>query len=360
MSKLKAIIVDDSLLYRMFIRNVLSQEDSIEVVSSAGDGEQALQEIEVHKPDLITLDIEMPILDGISVLRKLGEMNSPTQAIVLSGLSQTGAKLTQQALDLGAFDFVVKPDSPDRDRNYQLLTDGLTSRIQALQQSRFFAGGDESRRPINTNGSEWESSSVHPDKQVVVIGVSTGGPTALKEIVSRLPHDLSVPVLVVQHMPAMFTSALAQDLNRHCQLEVVEARSEQMKPGTIYIAPGGKQMEIFRSATGSFIRIVSEASDHDYRPSVDLLFDSAAEAYGASALGIVMTGMGDDGLKGCASLKAKGATVLTQDESTCVVYGMPRKVVEAKLSDDVVPLPCLADRIAAYTRAAYKRKGVPV
>ena len=130
MSKLKAIIVDDSLLYRMFIRNVLSQDDSIEVVSSAGDGEQALQEIEFHKPDLITLDIEMPILDGISVLKKLSEMNSPTQAIVLSGLSQTGAKLTQQALDLGAFDFVVKPDSPDRDRNFQLLTDGLTSRIQ--------------------------------------------------------------------------------------------------------------------------------------------------------------------------------------------------------------------------------------
>lgn len=345
---LQAIVVDDSVVYRMLLRDVLSEIAGVEVVATAADGRQALDMIEIHQPDFITLDIEMPVMDGLSVLKRLKSRTKPVVPIVLSSSSQSAAALTTRAFDLGMFDFVVKPSNNNRQENRSALKRKLKKCVAAIDLSL-----NRNRQPqlhvprstpplvqiVPNSDNSWPMPA---QPEVVVIGVSTGGPSSLKTLVAALPTNFDVPILIAQHMPAMFTASLAEDLDRCGRLRVVEARPGPLQKGTVYIAPGGKQMRIHHGQNGPMIRIANARAEDLCRPSADILFESAAEVFGPAVLGIVMTGMGDDGLKGAQAVRQAGGAVIAQDENSSVVFGMPRQVIENGLANHVVSLQGLA------------------
>ncbi|MCA9122145.1 MAG: chemotaxis response regulator protein-glutamate methylesterase [Planctomycetaceae bacterium] len=353
---MRVLVVDDSTLFRKFVRDALLELPDVEVVGVAANGKIALEKLETLCPDLLTLDIEMPELDGLGVLRELRQRHSSVGVILLSAFTGAGARMTTTGLGLGAFDFVLKPTGNNAKDSLATLRNDLLPKVKAFVESRRTKNSQSvSRRLASDVSASPCTVTEHATPEVIVIGVSTGGPKALATLLPKLPADLPVPVMIVQHMPPLFTATLAADLNRDCRLNVCEAQDYQrVEPGNIYIAPGGKQMGLVghsrpRGEVGVSvpmrIRITDDEPERGCKPSVDYLFRSAAEIYDHRVLAVVMTGMGDDGTAGCRILKQHGAQVVAQNEASCVVYGMPRSVVEAGLADIVCPLDHIATTI---------------
>lgn len=358
----RVLVVDDSAMYRKFVREALSGHDDVEIVGVAHNGRAALDRVAELKPDLLTLDVEMPELDGLGVLKALRERTPPVGAIMCSSLSARGAAVTTSALELGAFDFVLKPaQSSDLQKSMEILRGDLLPKVRAFGAARRRPRGPSTvvsggaNAVVNANGAKSGAGSAVtlPLKkaEVVVIGVSTGGPAALSRLLPELPADLPVPVLVVQHMPPLFTKSLADDLRQRCRLKVEEATDGlRFQPGHVYLAPGGKQMKVGFGACGLALAVNDDPPERNCKPSVDYLFRSVAGHYGGKALALILTGMGDDGTEGCRQIKKYHGTVIAQSEASCVVYGMPRNVIEQGLADAVLDLEQIPSEILRLTK----------
>ncbi|TWT48260.1 protein-glutamate methylesterase/protein-glutamine glutaminase [Botrimarina hoheduenensis] len=361
-SPLKCLVVDDSALYRKIVRDVLAGMPDVEVVGIASDGQQALTQIEALRPDVVTLDLEMPRLDGIGVLRELQARGLDVAAIMVSAFTARGAKATTQALQLGAFDFILKPATNSLEESIAQLRQDLGPKLRACLLRRagkqaksvarvaptaaLPASAVSAARIVQPRPPQRPARFLARHPEIVAIGVSTGGPQALTQLLPLLPANFPAPVLLVQHMPPMFTKSLADDLDRRCSLRVMEASHGQpVRVGEILIAPGGKHMRVARLATGLVVQLTDDPPERNCRPAVDYLFRSVAQHYGGATLAAVLTGMGDDGTLGAKAIKQAGGLVLAQDEASCVVYGMPKSVVENQLADIVAPLNRLHEHL---------------
>jgi len=325
----RVLVVDDSGFFRRRIVEILEADTCIKVVGTAANGKEAIEQVAKLEPDVVTMDIEMPVMDGITAVRHIMSTR-PTPVLMFSSLTREGAQATLNALDAGAVDFLPKrfeDIAGDHDEAKALFR----QRIQAVVRKKSRARVVRPARPTVTGGQG--------RYRVVVIASSTGGPAALAEVLTRLPAGYPYPVLVVQHMPASFTPVFAERLDHQCAVRVKEATDEDtVRAGQVLIAPGGCQMT-FRQQAGTVKVQISDAdSGQHFKPCADISFNSIASIYGGKTLALVLTGMGADGCEGVRSLKKQGATVWSQDESSCVVYGMPMAVAEAGLSDKVLPL----------------------
>jgi len=317
----RVLVVDDSALMRQLLTTLLSADPDIEVVGTASEPQIARERIKALNPDVITLDVEMPHMDGLTFLHKIMTLR-PTPVVMVSGLTQAGAEVTLEALELGAVDFVAKPTA-----DFAAVRDSLAAELQAKVKA---AARMRVGRRLNAPGARaHEPRQVKRAKdKVVVIGASTGGVEALKVVLMGIPADCP-PILITQHMPPRFTAAFAQRLNRECQMTVSEARHEEtVEPGHVYIAPGSHHLEIARSGGQHRCLLSDGAPVSGHRPSVDVLFRSAVQAAGAAAVGVILTGMGKDGAEGLLELRKAGAITLGQDEESSLIYGMPRVAFE--------------------------------
>ena len=338
---LRVLVVDDSAYVRKVVSQLLSRSPGLEVVGTARDGQEALDRVAELDPDVVTCDLIMPILDGVGFVR--AQMARKPVPIVLVSVASEAGELVLTALDAGAVDFIQKPTALASDRLLEIGSE-LVAKVQAAANARL-------RRP--TTGAAPRRSTQPVSKgafDIVVLGISTGGPQALRTLVPRLPVGLSVPMAIVLHMPVGYTELYARRLNEASALEVVEAtHGLEIRPGLVLIAPAGRHLTLRRNLTGGVTTYLDvRPLDTPHRPSVDVLFQSAADVYAGRVLGVVMTGMGSDGREGAAWIKAKGGRILTEAEDTCVVYGMPRSIVEAGLSDQSVPLDDMADAILEH------------
>lgn len=351
----RILIVDDSAVMRGLLRSVVSADPTLEVAGTAADGVSALEAISSSRPDLILLDVEMPNLDGLATLRALRQ-RSRAPVIMVSATIQRGARVTIEALASGASDYVAKPtQQADRESALRSLAQELLPKIQALTGSSVpVAPAPISAREMLTRT---QAGLVSP--AVVVVGVSTGGPVALEVLLSAMPPEFPLPVLLVQHMPELFTGMLVERLAQRCPIRIREgSESAPVLPGTVYLARGNWHMEVQAGSDGSpKLHLHQGPLQSHCRPSVDVLFRSAGEFYGASTLAVVMTGMGSDGLAGCRTIFGLGGTILAQDQATSAVWGMPGAVTEAGLAQRVLPLPLIGPEILRLTgRAAPKRE----
>lgn len=335
---LRVLVVDDTVLYRKILGDALMSIPGIEVVGTAANGQIALSKTEKLKPDLVTLDIEMPVMNGLETLQAFRAKHPRIKAIMVSSHSQQGADITMKALSLGAFDFIAKPAEGDWKASQTSLQEQLLSKLTPLLGKRSPVA------PPLKNPSSARSFARSGRIEIVAIGVSTGGPKALAQVIPALPVYLRVPVVIVQHMPAMFTGALAQSLNAQSALKVQEGQAGQiLQPGHVYLAPGGKHMRLIKRHMHVEIDITDDPPENFCKPAVDYLFRSVAQIYGGNSLGVILTGMGADGTKGLLVMKQNGSPVIAQDEATSVVYGMPFEAVQAGVVDTILPL----DKIAA-------------
>jgi two-component system chemotaxis response regulator CheB len=356
---LKVLVVDDTIVYRKIVTDILAEIPEVEVVGAAGNGKVALSRIKALKPDLLTLDIEMPEMNGLEVLQAIRNERLAVGAIVLSSLTVKGGELTIKALELGAFDFITKPEGTTQDANRADIRRALEPLIRAYAHRREistilkgkgpapppagFKTATAVKAPVAAESiaARMGKIAAQPKAEVVGIGISTGGPNALVEVLPKLPADINVPVFLVQHMPPKFTQSLAQSLNSKCTLTVKEAEDgEYVQNNVVYIAPGGKQMKVTLGvdATKKIVRITDDPPENNCKPSVDYLFRSLAHHYLGRATGVIMTGMGNDGTLGLKLMKRSGALVIAQDEATSVVFGMPKEAIDAGVVDVVVPL----------------------
>jgi len=357
MIKLRVLVVDDTIVYRKVVSDILSLIPGVEVVGVAHNGKIALDKIRMLKPDLVTLDIEMPVMNGIDVLKALQKENSPTGVVMLSTLTTEGSHMTMKALELGAFDFILKPQSTSPNEGKTLLTNAIKPVISAFKmrggafRNRNAPLTRERLQPTRLTVRRTTATPTiarRGKSEIVTIGISTGGPNALTIMLPKLPKDLGVPVLIVQHMPPVFTASLAASLNKKCALEVKEAvHREPIKPNVVYIAPGGKQMKLSAATDGvdRLIKLTDDPPENSCKPSADYLFRSVGDYFVGRTTAVIMTGMGADGTKGLQILKDKGAYVIGQDENSCIVYGMPKSAIEASVVDMVCPLTKIADEI---------------
>jgi two-component system, chemotaxis family, protein-glutamate methylesterase/glutaminase len=368
--QLRVLIVDDTAVYRKVVSDILSELPDIEVVGTANNGKIAMSKIVSLKPDILTLDIEMPEMNGLDVLSSIKSAGHDVGAIVLSTLTHKGGELTMQALELGAFDFITKPETTSIEESKKQIKNALTSMLKAFsrrQEIKNILGGKSSFSSSLQDNKAKEASSgivrrmnsiVNSKKkcaEIIGIGVSTGGPKALSQMMPHLPSDINVPILIVQHMPPIFTQSLAKSLDSKCAIEVKEAvDGEIIRPNVAFIAPGGKQMKIVAGMDGKdrIIRITDDPPENSCKPSVDYLFRSIAQHYVGRAAGVIMTGMGSDGSIGLELMKRNGATVIAQDESTCIVYGMPKKAIDSGIVDIVAPLDQIAPEICQLVKGA--------
>ncbi len=343
----KVLIVDDSAFARLSITKQLSSDSEIEIVGYANDGLEALDMVKKLKPGVITLDVEMPRMGGLEALAQIME-ESPTPVVMLSSLTDRGTEITIRALELGAIDFFLKAPKATKAGYFGLNSD-LNSKIKlaaTIGRARLrMAVPKKEAYPQPRKASR--TLSIAPDK-VVVIGSSTGGPSALYELVPHLPADLPAAMLLVQHMPPVFTRSLADRLNELSNIDIKEAeQGDVLKQGLVLLAPGNYHMEVKMDHK---ISLNQKPPVLGLRPSVDITMLSASLAYGASTIGVVLTGMGSDGTRGATSIKAAGGKIVAQDEATCVVYGMPRSVKESGSVDKVVPLAKIAGEIERMCR----------
>lgn len=339
--RIRVMVVDDSVVIRRLVTHALEQDPTLEVVGVASNGVIALQRIPHLNPDVLTLDIEMPEMNGLETLRRVRKEYPQLRVIMFSTLTERGAATTLEALTLGADDYVAKASNEGSlDRSLVRLREELIPKIK--QFFRFPAVGAPRPREMAEQVPRRESSlraATRIRPKVLTIGISTGGPSALGEILPALPAEFPLPVLVVQHMPPLFTRFLADRLASTCRLKVEEATQGQaVESGKILIAPGDFHMRVAANGTGVHVCLDQGPQLNSCRPAVDALFQSVGQVFGGAVIAAVLTGMGQDGLRGAEVLKAKGATVLAQDEESSVVWGMPGAVVNAGLAEQVLPL----------------------
>jgi len=337
--RIRVMVVDDSLIARRLVSEALDSDPQLEVVGTASNGALALQRIPELHPDVVTLDVEMPELDGLETVKRIRQRHPSVCVIMLSGHTERGAAVTLDALSNGANDYVTKAVAGSNTRTWPQVRNELLIKIK-----QFFPPPAAARRPELAG----RITTALPAKaaRIVLIGVSTGGPSALGDVLWKLPPDFPLPVLVVQHMPSVFTRLLAERLQKGCKLKVKEAASgELVAPGKVLIAPGDFHMVLRGTPERPLVELNQDPPENSCRPAVDPLFRSAARLFGGAAMAVVLTGMGQDGLKGAGLLRAKGASVLVQDESSSVVWGMPGAIANAGLADAIVPLPRIAGEI---------------
>ena len=396
---IKVLIVDDSSFFRKRLNEIISGDPMLEVVGEAADGKEGVEKTQSLRPDVVTMDVEMPVMDGVTAVKEI-MAKCPTPVLMFSSLTYEGADSTLKALDAGAVDFMPKNFSDIAHRREEAINN-LRSLIKAASRSRMRSRVGASSRPALTSAHHAElpkvkastistapgpavssttrneydrinnmlshdqgkpaaamkfSFGTHKSEttgyrrsgvrhSLIAIGSSTGGPIALQNIIPKLPK-LPVPVVVVQHMPGAFTKTFAQRLDGMSQLTVVEAKDgDILQPGTCYIAPGGMQMIFERAGTSARVRILKDNGRVSYNPCVDVSFASLSQIYGGRILAMILTGMGSDGCEGCRMMKQKGSVIWAQNEDTCVVYGMPQAIVNAGVADLVLPLDEIADDI---------------
>jgi len=339
---------------RSLLRMVLSTEPSISVVGSASDGESALHAIDQLRPDLVLMDIEMPGLDGLSTLRRMRALNRKMPVIMCSTLTRRGASVTIEALALGASDYVTKPDSASsREEAIRLLAGQLVPKVLAL--TALLKDSPSRTVPLASIPAPVMQITARQggfaQPKVVVLGISTGGPAALDKLIPALPADFPLPVLLVQHMPQLFTRLLAERLNQRSKLSVSEAvEGEPVVSGHVYIAPGDHHLEVI-AAQGNrppVLRITQGPPENHCRPAVDVLFRTAVNVYGRGVLGVIMTGMGSDGLLGCQGIRNAGGSVLAQNQESSAVWGMPGSVIKAGFADRILPLSTMAAEMLRF------------
>ncbi len=331
---IRVLVVDDSVFFQKRISEQLQRDPSIEVVGTAGDGALAVSEAKRLKPDVITMDVEMPVMDGITAVKQI-MVERPTPIIMFSAFTQEGAEATLNALDAGAVDFLPKQTTQIAQRPHP-IRDLLPERVLALGR------GGRVRQTIGQVRHE-RGTTGRADRtghyRLVVIGASTGGPTAIQKLLSALPANFPLPILVVVHMPESFTPTYAQRLDAQCAISVKEAvDGDPLGPGQALVAPGGRQMVLDQWRANTVVRVRESSPGQTYRPSVDVTMSSAAYTFSDGVLAIVLTGMGADGKQAARLLKERGSTVWSQDRASCVVYGMPQAVEKSGLSDKVLPL----------------------
>ncbi|NVK25997.1 MAG: chemotaxis response regulator protein-glutamate methylesterase [Gammaproteobacteria bacterium] len=387
---IKVLVVDDSAFFRRRVTEILNAHADLEVIGDAANGKDAIDKTIQLKPDVITMDIEMPVMDGITSVRHIMEQ-APTPIIMFSSLTHEGAKATLDALEAGALDFLPKKFediAKDKKEGTQLLQErvkalgrrasmmrrptraplGTSSASQpttrGLDRNRFGSGATPSRPSSLSRSPESAPSragvtsssaraSATPRRasgksyKLLAIGTSTGGPVALQKVLTSFPSNFNLPIILVQHMPAAFTPAFANRLNSLCKISVKEAvNGEPLRPGTAYLAPGGKQMVLEGRSGNVVLKVLDDDSGKlTYKPSVDLSFGSAAKIFGGDVLGVILTGMGADGREGCRMLKQRGAKIWAQDEASCVVYGMPQAVTSAGISEENIDIDAMSPAI---------------
>ncbi|MCU8001487.1 MULTISPECIES: chemotaxis response regulator protein-glutamate methylesterase [unclassified Shewanella] len=366
---IKVLVVDDSSFFRRRVSEIVNQDPELEVIATASNGAEAVKLAAELNPQVITMDIEMPVMDGITAVREI-MAKCPTPILMFSSLTHDGAKATLDALDAGALDFLPKrfEDIATNKDDAILL---LQQRVKALGRRRMFR---PIARPVvaptpsvRPTGSVLGTTSISAHTPVaapvrtsmattirasgkqyklLLIGTSTGGPVALQKILTQFPANYPHPILLIQHMPAAFTPAFASRLNGLCKIEVKEAANgDLLKPGCAYLAPGGMQMMVERTGASGRLKVIAGSADMNYKPCVDITFASASKAFSGDVLAVVLTGMGADGREGARMLKAVGATIWAQDEASCVVYGMPQAVASAGIATQSIALDNMAECI---------------
>jgi two-component system, chemotaxis family, protein-glutamate methylesterase/glutaminase len=369
MAPVRVLVVDDSVVVRRLVSDALAADADIEVVGSAANGRIALAKIAQLNPDVVTLDIEMPEMDGLETITEIRKQWTRLPVIMFSTLTERGAAVTLDALALGANDYVTKPsNSGNVTTALQRIREELVPKVHALAGRRPTGVGSTLRTAPPAGARPASPSPVVPRRpsaaprvpgrvDVVVVAVSTGGPNALAEVVPALPGNLPVPVLVVQHMPPVFTRMLAERLDGKSAISVAEAANGDVpRPGGMWLAPGGSHLVLDKGAAGVRLRLDDGPMENSCKPAADPLYRSVVAAYGGNVLAVVLTGMGQDGLRGAEAVHEAGGQVVAQDEATSVVWGMPGFVVRAGLADAVVPLGGVAAEIAR--RVAHGRAGV--
>lgn len=336
----KVLVVDDSGFFRRRVSEILSADPTIQVVGTATNGKEAIDQALALKPDVITMDYEMPMMDGITAVRHIMQ-RCPTPVLMFSSLTHEGARVTLDALDAGAVDYLPK-NFEDISRNRRIGSYARTAPVAAPAPASTFTSQAQTRPAAPARAAAptpAASQSPAPKRKpykLVAIGTSTGGPVALQRVLTQLPANFPAPIVLIQHMPAAFTKAFAERLDKLCRISVKEAEDgDMLRPGLALLAPGGKQMMIDGRGT---VKILPGDERLNYKPCVDITFGSAAKSYGDKVLSVVLTGMGADGREGARLLKQGGSTVWAQDEASCVIYGMPMAIVKANLADAVYSL----------------------
>lgn len=362
---IKVLVVDDSSFFRRRVSEIINSEARLEVIDVATNGKEAVEKALTIKPDVITMDIEMPVMDGITAVREI-MAKCPVPILMFSSLTHDGAKATLDALEAGALDFLPKKFEDiarNRDEAVALLQQRviqIASKRASMRRSIVrpaVAKPTTSQAPTRTPLRPAPAPAARPSVatrfkasgkkyQLTAIGTSTGGPVALQKILTQLPVNYPHPIVLIQHMPATFTAAFASRLNSLCKIQVKEAEDgDVLKPGVAYLAPGGKQMMIEGRPGSAKLRIIDGGERMNYKPCVDVTFGSAAKIYSNQVLSMVLTGMGADGREGARMLKSAGSTIWAQDEDSCVVYGMPQAVAKAGISTEDLPLDRIAERM---------------
>ncbi|GLT17414.1 chemotaxis response regulator protein-glutamate methylesterase of group 1 operon [Vibrio zhanjiangensis] len=359
---IKVLVVDDSSFFRRRVSEIINSDPRLEVMDVATNGKEAVDKALRLKPDVITMDIEMPVMDGITAVREI-MAKGPVPILMFSSLTHDGAKATLDALDAGALDFLPKKFEDiarNRDEAVSLLQQRvleISSRRSLMRRPVAKPTTPAAKTPLSASAQRPTPTMSKPSSmarfkstgkryQLTAIGTSTGGPVALQKILTQLPANYPHPILLIQHMPATFTAAFASRLNSLCKIQVKEAEDgDSLKPGVAYLAPGGKQMMVDGRPGAAKLRVIDGGERMNYKPCVDVTFGSAAKIYSDQVLSMVLTGMGADGREGARMLKSAGATIWAQDEESCVVYGMPQAVAKAGLSTEDLPLDRIAERM---------------
>ncbi len=350
---ISVVVVDDSAFMRKALSTMLQNDPEIRVVGMARNGEEGLEMIRRLDPDVVTLDIEMPRMDGLTALRHI-MMEMPRPVLMISSLTTDGAEATLKALELGAVDFIPKQLSRVS-LEIVKIEENLRAKVKeiAKRRSRFGRPRRRTEAPVRKRAPHAELSG-SPHRDVVAIGVSTGGPPAVQKVLSSLPADFPAGILIAQHMPSAFTGPFAKRLDSVCAIKVKEAESgERFQPGVAYISPGGRHLRLKARGARLDLEVSEEPVEALYKPSANELISSVAEAVGRRALAVIMTGMGHDGLEGVRLLKSKGGMALAQSDITCVVYGMPKAIVDAGLADEIVDLDDLGPALESGLYANY-------
>ncbi|HBE20571.1 MAG TPA: chemotaxis response regulator protein-glutamate methylesterase [Cyanobacteria bacterium UBA11149] len=349
MPQIRILVVDDSVVVRRMLSNILNEDPEISVVGAAANGYIALAKISQVNPDLVILDMDMPDMDGVETLAAIRKENQHLPVIMFSSMTGSGARVTVESeyTSLGVTDYIAKPHnmkSKEAAREY--------IQEQLIPKIKIFCGKSRRARNLASPKIETEKIIYHPKSpsrkpmEIVAIGVSTGGPNALEAILPQFPPNFPVPIVIVQHMPPVFTKRLAERLAQKSQIQIKEGfTSGRLTPGLAWIAPGDYHLIVERQGTTIQLRTHQEKPENSCRPAVDVLFRSVAKIYGSSTLAVVLTGMGQDGFNGCQSIREVGGEIIVQDEATSVVWGMPGIVANAGLADRVLPLPEIAGEI---------------